>query len=102
MDINAEAASRASDMLLDSMMNILGNYKVVYGQSYSHDSSRDDVFLKELVDSLMGIESVLEVYVRDGNIHPTYALEKLKQSKSIIDTTIDFYQAKLNIENKED
>lgn len=61
---------------------------------YYETSSRDSAFLKDLVDSLIGISSVLEVYVRDKYIHPDYALEKLKSSKSYIDAAIRYYEIK--------
>lgn len=57
--------------------NILNNYMSVYDEYYE-TGSRDSAFLKDLVDSLLGISAVLEVYVRDGHIHPNYVEEKLE------------------------
>ena len=51
-------------------------------------------FLKDLVDSLLGISAVLEVYVRDKHIHPNYAVEKLNFSDSYIRSVINFYKSK--------
>lgn len=80
---------------------ILINYMKVYDEYYE-TNSRDSAFLKDLVDSLQGISAVLEVYTRDNKIHPGYALEKLKWSKSYIESAINFYEERLNnIESEE-
>lgn len=50
--------------------------------------------MKDLVDSLQGISAVLEVYVSNEYIHPSYALEKLKYSQRIIDSTIKYFENK--------
>lgn len=85
------------DMTEMSLTRELGkihdNYMCVWDEYYK-TSSRDSAFLKDLVDSLIGISSVLEVYVRDKHIHPDYALEKLKSSKSYIDAAIRYYEIK--------
>lgn len=77
------------------LFKIEENYMKIYDEYYS-TSSRDSAFLKDLVDSLLGISVVLEVYVAHKGIHPNYAIEKLKNSKSYIDATISYF------ENKED
>lgn len=74
---------------------ILNYYMVIYDEYYS-TGSRDSAFLKDLVDSLIGISAVLEVYVEHKGIHPNYALEKLKFSKSFIDACIRYYEGKRN------
>ena len=53
----------------------------VYDEYHSGNGSRDSAFLKDLVESLLGISAVLEVYVEHNGIHPDYALEKLNFSK---------------------
>lgn len=72
---------------------ILSHYMVIYDEYYSTHSP-DSVFLKDLVDSLLGISAVLEVYVEHKGIHPTYALEKLNRSKSYIEACIRYYESK--------
>ncbi len=79
--------------LTRELEKIHDNYMCVW-EEYYKTSSRDSAFLKDLVDSLIGISSVLEVYVRDKYIHPDYALEKLKSSKSYIDAAIRYYEIK--------
>lgn len=79
--------------LTRELRKIHDNYMCVWDEYYK-TSSRDSAFLKDLVDSLIGISSVLEVYVRDKHIHPDYALEKLKSSKSYIDAAIRYYEIK--------
>ena len=81
--------------LARELFKIEENYMKIYDEYYS-TGSRDSAFLKDLVDSLLGISAVLEVYVEHKGIHPNYAIEKLKFSKSYIDATISYF------ENKED
>jgi len=69
------------------------NYMIVFDEYYA-TGSRDSAFLKDLVDSLLGISAVLEVYVEQKKIHPNYALEKLYNSKSYIDAAIIFYESR--------
>ena len=78
---------------------IVRNYMTVWDEYYS-TRSRESAFLKDLVDSLIGISAVLEVYVEQGHIHPEYALEKLKNSKSYIDSAIRYYEMKEKEENE--
>lgn len=70
---------------------ILNNYMAIYDEYYA-TGSRHSAFLKDLVDSLNGISAVLEVYVNHKEIHPGYAIEKLKNSKSYINATIKFFE----------
>lgn len=72
---------------------ILNYYMIIYDEYYS-SHTRDSAFLKDLVDSLIGISAVLEVYVEHKGIHPNYALEKLNFSKSFIDACIRYYEIK--------
>lgn len=69
-------------------------YSNIYDKYHSSEGTRDDCFLHDLVDSIQGINSVLYVYDRDGEINSGYALEKLKYSKSIIDSTIKYFESK--------
>lgn len=72
---------------------ILNYYMIIYDEYYS-TGSRDSAFLKDLVDSLLGISAVLEVYVEHKGIHPAYALEKLNRSKSYIEACMRYYESK--------
>lgn len=75
---------------------IIDNYMSVYDEYYdTNGNSKDSAFLKDLVDSIIGISAVLEVYVRDKEIHPGYALEKLNFSKSYLESVIRYYEEKL-------
>ena len=81
--------------LSKELNKILNHYMRIYDEYYS-TGSRDSAFLKDLVDSLIGISAVLEVYVEHKGIHPNYAIEKLKNSKSYIDATIRYFESKEN------
>lgn len=87
-EFTKKSLQRQLDILLES-------YMVVYDEYYE-TNSRDSAFVKDLVDSLIGICAVTEVYARDGKIHPDYVEEKLTFSKNIINHTIDYFN------NKED
>lgn len=80
--------------LTRELENIHYNYMQIWDEYYK-TSSRDSAFLKDLADALIGISAVMEVYVRDKYIHPDYALEKLKSSKTYIDAAIRYYEIKL-------
>lgn len=79
--------------------NLATNYMKIYDEYYEI-SSRHSAFLKDLTDSILGISAVLEVYARDKEIHPSYALEKLNNSKSYIEANIKFFESLLEEENK--
>lgn len=79
--------------LSNELYNIQKNYMAVW-EEYYETGSRDSAFLKDLVDSLLGISAVLEVYVRNKHIHPDYAVEKLEFSESFIKSAIAFYKSK--------
>ena len=87
------AREMTKNKLENELNNILNNYMSVYDEYYE-TGSRDSAFLKDLVDSLLGISAVLEVYVRDKHIHPNYAIEKLNFSDSYIRSVINFYKSK--------
>ena len=61
--------------LANELNKILSNYMQVYDEYYS-TGSRDSAFLKDLVDGIQGISTVLEVYVEnDGYINSDYVLK---------------------------
>ena len=84
---------------LEKDLNKIFYYYMKIYDEYYETGTRDSAFLKDLVDSLIGISAVLEVYVEHKGIHPDYALEKLKNSKSYIESCIKYFESK---ENKED
>lgn len=76
------------------LRNIYENYMTIYDMYYNDSTNRDTVFIKELIDSIVSISAVLEMYARERIIHPDYVLEKLKRSKNIIETTINYFEMK--------
>lgn len=90
-NINPREITKTS--LQRELNKILNYYMIIYDEYYS-TGSRDSAFLKDLVDALIGISAVLEVYVENKGIHPNYALEKLNFSKSFIDSCIRYYESK--------
>ena len=88
-----EARMLTKNSLERELNKILNNYMKVYDEYYSVHSS-DSAFLKDLVDSLIGISAVLEVYVKNKEIHSDYAIEKLNNSKSYIDAAIEYFKGK--------
>lgn len=81
------------DSLNRELNKIEHYYMKIYDEYYS-TGSRDSAFLKDLVDSLIGISAVLEVYVEHKGIHPNYAIEKLNNSLSYIKSTISYFESK--------
>ena len=100
---NKDFAREMTKNKLEKELNIiLNSYMKIYDEYYE-TGNRDSAFLKDLVDSLLGISAVLEVYVRDGYIHPNYAIEKLNFSDSYIKSVINFYKSKeeyVEVENE--
>ena len=85
------------EMTRNSLMretNKIVNYFMRVYDEYYGTRSRDSAFLKDLVDSLMGISAVLEVYVEHNGIHSNYAIEKLNNSKSYIDACISYFESR--------
>lgn len=91
MELNHRDLTKNS--LQIELNKILNNYMMIWDEYYE-TGSRDSAFLKDLTDSLMGISAVLEVYTRDGKIHPNYAIEKLKNSMSYINANIKYFEKK--------
>lgn len=87
------------DALIYEMNKLVINYMTVYDEYYK-TGSRDSAFLKDSVDSLIGISAVLEVYTRDKGIYPGYAIEKLKNSRSYINATIEYFERKEESNNE--
>lgn len=83
--------------LINETQKIVKNYMKIYDEYYIL-GSRESAFLKDLADSLLGISAVLEVYARNKEIEPDYAISKLEHSKSYIETTICFFKSRLEEE----
>lgn len=99
--MDREEMRNLTEQHLERELNKIKHYYMkVYDEYYSGNGSRDSAFLKDLVDSLLGISAVLEVYVEHNGIHPDYALEKLNFSKSYIQSVIRYYESKLEKENE--
>ena len=93
------AREMTRNSLSRELNNILENYMKIYDEYYE-TFSRDSAFLKDATDSLIGVSAVLEVYARDGHIHPNYAIEKLQYSKSMLESAINYYKLKEEYEEK--
>ena len=84
-----------------SLDTIYTCYSKIYDMYHSDGYvDRDVYFIHDLVDSIKGIEAVLEVYTRDKHIHPSYACEKLHYSYSNIKHVHDYFENKLKKENE--
>ena len=79
--------------------NVVNGYMYAYDEYYK-TFSRDSAFLKDATDAIIGIASVLEVYSRDGSIHPSYAVEKLSMSKRMIESALDYYKSLIEEEDE--
>lgn len=84
--------------LASELNKILNNYMKIYDEYYSI-RSRDSAFLKDLVDGIQGISAVLEVYTENSHINSDYAIEKLNYTKSLVNTTIAYFERKRELEN---
>ena len=87
-------------MSLDSLdktcRSLHHSYDVLYDKYIAKDCSRDDVFMFELLEAIKGIEIATYVYVRDGEIHPGYCLEKLNYSLGSLQANIRYWEDRLN------
>lgn len=99
LDNKVDCREITSNSLKNELIKIHNNYMKVFDEYYK-TGSRDSAFLKDLVDSLIGISAVLEVYC-DGNLHPSYAVEKLNSSMSYIKSCLNYYSKKLEQEDKD-
>lgn len=81
------------DSLINECEKIINNYMQIYDEYYA-TGSRDSAFLKDLVDAIKGISACLEVYARDGEIHPRYAVEKLSYTESLVKCVKKYFEDK--------
>lgn len=84
--------------LRNELETLVESYMKIYDEYHSDNCSRDAVFIHDLVDGIKGTIAITEVYARDGNIHPGYALEKLHWSKSFIESCERYFENKLKKE----
>lgn len=102
--MNNEEMNTYISMQNDFNTLIINYIKIL--KEYHETGSRDSAFLKDAVDSILGIQAALEVYARDKKIQPEYAIEKLSFTKRYIEGAIDYYESVLeqrkvkNEENK--
>lgn len=85
-----------------ALHNIYCCYEKIYDMYHSENCDRDVAFIHDLVDSIKGIEAVLEVYTRDNYIHPGYACEKLSRSYNNIKYIHEYFENKLKEENEDE
>ena len=86
-----------------SLDTIYTCYSKIYDMYHSDgDVDRDVYFIHDLVNTIKGIEAVLEVYTRDNYIHPSYACEKLRHSYNNIKYIYDYFENKLKKENEDE
>ena len=91
-DIDTRELAKRSLIVTTKM--IVDNYMKVYDEYYE-TGSRDSAFLKDLVDSLTGISAVLDVYTSLNGINSRHAIAKLKESRSYIDSCIEYFESKV-------
>lgn len=101
MDLNRDQLRNLTRMSLGSELDkVLNNYMKVYDEYYD-TCSRPSAHLKDLVDGILGISAVLEVYTRDGKIYPDYAIEKLNHTLSIINSVKSYFESQIESQNEE-
>lgn len=84
---------------LDKALNsIRHSFDVLYDKYHGDNNTSDDIFMYELIDTIRGIEIATYVYVRDGEIHPGYVLEKLTMSLSQLQCNMRYWESKLESE----
>lgn len=75
------------------------NYMKIYDE-YNDTMSRDSAFLKDAVDSMLGVDALTYVYTRDKKLHPSYAIEKLNLSINKLEGAKRYYEAVLREMNE--
>lgn len=82
----------ATSQLRSELQTIEQSYSKLYDMAEDHEN-RDAVFIKELTDLIIPISAVLEVFSRDEQIHPGYALEKLKRVNYLLTQHIEYWES---------
>ena len=83
---------------LDKALNsIRHSFNILYDKYHGENPTRDDVFMYELIDAIKGIEIATYVYVRDGQIHPGYVIEKLNMSLHSLQCNMRYWESKITL-----
>lgn len=97
-----EYCKQLSLITLDkALTSIRQSFDVLYDKYHGENPSRDDVFMYELIDAIRGIEIATYVYVRDGQIHPGYVIEKLNMSLHSLQCNIRYWESKIKKDSEE-
>lgn len=89
----------AENSLTKALDRIHENYMKIYDE-YNDTMSRDSAFLKDTVDSILGVDALTYVYTRDKKLHPSYAIEKLNSSINKLEGAKEYYEAVLKEMNE--
>ena len=76
---------------IDTLMKACTQIIQSYGKLYEEDENRDRLFMKELVNTIIQVDTLTYVYLRDGTIHPSYCLEKLEIMKYQVEAQIRYW-----------
>lgn len=87
--------------LTTTLDRILKNYMEIYDEYYDTLSKETDI-LKEVADSILGVDAILNVYTRYKGIHPSFAIEKLNLSINKLEGAKEYYEAVLKEMNEEE
>ena len=79
---------------------LVHNWYKVKKMEVEQTDNRDATFIKELVYAIEYSSILIQVLAEQGQIHPNYAVEKLKVAKSYIDAAMDYFKGKENYNEK--
>lgn len=79
---------------MNSLLRTVSSIVASYDKLYEEDGNRDRLFMKELIDTILQVDILTSVYLRDGEIHPDYCLEKLDIMRGQVATQIAYWTAK--------
>lgn len=83
-------------LAMDSLERTLANIKRSYGVIYDMvEENRDVVFIKEFADIIIQVSALMEVYARDGKVHPGYALDKVTMVKIYAENHAKYWEERL-------
>lgn len=82
------------EMALDKLQQTCNALIENYEKLYDENENRDRLFMKELINTILQVEILTSVYLRDGEIHPGYCLEKLEVMKYQVDAQIRYWNAR--------
>ena len=71
------------------------SYSYLVGQRlYTDNMPRDEYMVYDMMDMLIHLNALLNE-ASSGKIYPDYAIEKLTRMKSYVDTTLNYFQNKI-------